>query len=624
MLESKGGAAKGTLLLRLADLYWEQEEYGDAARCYKECASVLAQEHEDRPRVDSRNSMLEGLAEPLGVIELQDSLQALAKLPAAELDAACQRLAKEYTRKEKEEAKRREAQGEAANKQAGMNGTANGGMNPALPDAGAASDGGSRGWYFSNPRTVAQGRNAFFRKWGKRRNADLWRWADRTGFADVVELPEGLGEQEPSEWDSAADSLDIDEDEAADTLENDPHNKEYYMKQVPLTEEQMEASHALLSDALFKAGVLEQGQLGNYPLAHRTLLRFISDYPGHEKVGEACYHLMLICGRLDMDAESDYYRQRVISDFPDSRQATLLANPRYDLIARGGKHLEDSLYADAYTAYRRSEYEHVKEGYAFASENFPEGRHRARFMFVHAMSLLYSGDRDGFLASLRELIEKYSEEEVTKLASEIMKGVSEGRLLREGQWDTSAMWAMRSLAGADSTAAGDTLSRDRLGAFDFVLAYPKGALDEDQLLFEVARYNFTAFTLRNFELELSDLGDISMLTVKGFRSYDEVHAYAQRLYGDRHMAAVLEGLRSLMILDDNLRLLGTKYSFDDYARFHDTYLTPMDIPEELRLDNTKTFRGEDEVPSEREPQDETVTEDDTEEYEDEDDFPFGF
>ena len=314
----------------------------------------------------------------------------------------------------------------------------------------------------------------------------------------------------------------------------------------------------------------------------------------------------------------------MIEEFSDNAYAQLLGNPKYELIARGGRHLEDSIYADAYKSYMRDDYEHVKEGYAFSAENYPEGKHRARFMFVHAMSQLYSGDKDGFLASLKELTEKYSSEEITKLAAEIMKGVSEGRLLNGERWDASDIWARRaSGAGADSLAGADTLRTDRLGNFMFVLAYPKGALNEDQLLYEVARYNFTSFMMRNFELEISDLGDISLLAVKGFISYEEVHAYAQKLYSDRHMATVMEGIRSLLILEENLKLLGTKFSFDDYNKFYEEQFPPMQIPEELRIEDGTLIRGEDEIDYTTDTEENTSPEEE-ETLEEDDDFPFGF
>lgn len=632
LLESKGGSAKGTLLLRLANLYWEQENYIDAARCYKECISALEKESEEMHTVELRNKALEGLPAPLQTIKLQDSLQLMAKLPPEELEAACERLAKEYTKKEKEEAKRKERAGaDGAGKNTGEDVTATSLTSTSATDADGVG-GTNRGWYFSNPRTVAQGKAAFFRKWGKRKNADLWRWADKTAMADIVELPEDALAQNTEDL-SENDSTDIygEEMEAEeDTMQNDPHNKAFYLKQIPLTEEQMQMSHQLLSEALFQAGALEQDRLANFPLAHKTLTRFLADYPEHEKAGEACYRMFLICGRMGMGPESLYFRERVMGDFPDSKYASLLANPRYDLIARGGKHLEDSIYAAAYEAYLGKDYEHVEKEYVFSSENFPEGKHRGRFMFIYAMSQLYSDNQDGFLTSLQELLEKYSTEEVAKIAEEILKGVKEGRLLQQGQWDTSMLWARRGgVSGAESTAEADTLRQDRLGNFAFVLAYPTGALDENQLLFEVARYNFTAYTLRNFELELSDLDGISLLAVKGFLSFDEVHSYAQSLYANRHMATILEGIRSLLILEENLALLGSKYSFEDYRLFYEEHFAPMQIPEELRIDSTLPFRGEDEVPDLSDEDGDGARGDDDPDKavgqeEDAEDFPFGF
>lgn len=617
--ESKGGSAKATLLLHLANLYWEQEDYIDATRCYKECMATLDKEKDEYKEVEERAKALEGLAEPLRVIELQDSLQLLAKLPEAEREVIAERLAKEYTEKEKEEAKRNDKANATNNTSTSNSQTNQSAFNN--NNNNRNKTGAEVGWYFSNPNTVRQGKNAFFSKWGKRKNADYWRWADKSGFAIGGEMPEGLARLMNEE-----ETENLEEDYAEkkniDSLENDPHNKAFYLKQIPVTEEQMATSHQLLSDALYQAGVLEQEKLGNFALARNTLLRFTNDYPEHEKTGDAYYHLFLIAGRLGLNEESTQYMQTVVDSFPESQYARLLANPKYKLIARGGRHLEDSIYAVSYTQYLQNDYETVKENYAFATENFPDGKHRARFMFIHAMSQLYTSDRDGFLASLKELTEKYPAEEIGKLATEIMKGVNEGRLLNEGQWDTSEIWSRRdSKAGGDNNAAtADTLREDRLGNFAFVLAYPKNSLNEDQLLFEVARYNFTSFMVRNFELEISDLEDISMLIVKGFNSYDEVHSYVQKLYSDRHMTTILEDIRSLLILEENLNMLGSKYSFDDYRKFYEEKFPPISIPEELRIDNGTIIRGEDEVND----NDESATQEQLTEDEAEEDIQFGF
>ena len=251
------------------------------------------------------------------------------------------------------------------------------------------------------------------------------------------------------------------------------------------------------------------------------------------------------------------------------------------------------------------------------TQNFPKGKHRARIMFVRAMTYLYTGHRTEFLELLKELIKDYSKEEIAEMAGYIVKGLQEGRLLSDDKYDASDIWKRRRTSGAegDSTQVADTLSAERYSTFNFVLAYPTNSLDEDQLLYEMARYNFTSYMVRNFEIEVMDDNGLSMMCIRGFLSYDEVHAYAQRLYADRHMATLLEGIRTLLISDENLSLIGTAFSFDDYKEFFDDTFAPLEIPQDLLLDEPTEIEVRDE-------DDESGSDAETgDEY---DDFPYGF
>ena len=625
--ESKGGAVKAQILLRLAEIYWNQDNYIDAARCYKDCAGTLDKEKEEYDIVRQRAEALEPLAPHLQAVKLQDSLQALAKLSEAEQIAVADRLIKELKKKEKEDARRNDRQNatQGQNTVQGQNKATNTVARPVTGGQQPAS-----AWYFSTPTIVQRGRDLFRRKWGNRRNEDNWRWSDRSGLADSYDdnVPDtdsisGLADT------TGTDLPEIDEKEQArrDSLARDPHHREYYLSQIPNTPEQMEQSHALLKEALYNAGILEQDKVGNYPMAHKTLTRLMNDYPDFDKMDDVLYHMFLICGRLGLDDEARLYRDSVVAAFPDSKPAALLSNPDYDLIVRGGHHLEDSIYNATYIAYKDSKYTQVEKNYQFSTDNYPEGRHRSRFMFIHAMSQLYSGDRTGFLASLKELVEKYSAEELGKLAAEIMKGIDQGRLLHNEKWDTGGIWGLRTqMTGESDSTEVASLQDMRTGKFAFVLAYPKGSLDEDQLLFEMARYNFTSFLVRNFELEISDVGGISMLVVRGFLSFDEVHAYASQLYGNRHMATVLQGIRTLLIAEDNLKLLGTQFSFDDYSDFYQEKYAPLQVPDDLQIDENQTpesleskedgAAAGDEDDDNNDAQEEIVVDDD--------DFPYGF
>ncbi len=614
---TRNGIAKAVLLLRLSQLYWEMEKYIDAQRTYQECIAILSKDHEEYNEAERRSKILDEAEPHLSAIKLQDSLQVLAKLPEKEYLAAIDRVIDELKKKEKEEAKKEAMASAQATTQAARQ------QQQAAANANANTNNAAKGaWYFYNPSTRASGKQEFQKKWGKRQNEDNWRLSQKPR-SDLSDEDEGYDYSE--ETDSLeGDFEELSEEEQArlDSLQNDPHNREYYLAQIPFTEDQLELSNQLLSDGLYNGGIIAMEKIQDFPYALRLLLRLLRDFPDYEpnSVANVYYHLFLLYGRLENDEESERYRQLLISTFPEHKKSILLANPNYEMIARNGKHIEDSIYAATYEAYKANRYSEVARNYEFHTQNFPEGKHRSRIMFIEAMSLLYTHQHKEFLALLQEIVSTYGKDEVAEIAGSIVKGVQEGRLLSDSKYDSSDIWKRRrfNLLEGDSITE-DTLSATRITTFNFVLAYPKGSLDEDQLLYEVANYNFTSYQVRNFEIEIMDQEQLSMMCVKGFLSYDEVHAYAQRLYSDQHMAIVLDGIRSLLISEDNLQLIGVAFSFDDYKDFYDEEFAPMRVPDDLRLDEPTDLEIRNYDDEEPAPEGE-----EEEEEEEDDDFPYGF
>ena len=379
----------------------------------------------------------------------------------------------------------------------------------------------------------------------------------------------------------------------------------------------------MILDGLYHGGVLLMEKVENFPLSEKTLNRVVTQFPDFEQMDDVYYHLFLLAMRRGDSIDTERYLEILRDSFPDSKLTKTVTNPRFLELSVYGKHLEDTLYAMTYDAYKQENYWAVDHYFRQSSEDFDEGAHRGKFLFVHAMSQLYTGHRDSFLIEMKQVTEKYSKDEIAEMAATIVKGVQEGRLLASDHWDASSIWSSKSflLEGDSTQMAADTLVAEVEQPYVFVLAYPTGEVDNDQLLYEMARYNFTSFMARNFDIEIVPAGLITQLRVTGFQSYDEVHAYAQQLYSDQHMRTRLEGIRAILISEQNLKLLGTRYSYDEYAEFFDAELSPLEIPEELVLDEpTDNFPTDiDDVPEGQENPEtsEDSEEDEDEEYEDE-------
>ena len=120
-------------------------------------------------------------------------------------------------------------------------------------------------------------------------------------------------------------------------------------------------------------------------------------------------------------------------------------------------------------------------------------------------------------------------------------------------------------------------SQERYEPFLFILAYPEGELNQNQLLFEVARYNFTNYMMRNFDLTFQTEQGIGMLQVAEFLNFDEAYVYSRNLYDDPEMARKLSGIKAVIITRRNLEILLKHYSFNDYQEFYEEHF--LNIPE---------------------------------------------
>lgn len=137
-------------------------------------------------------------------------------------------------------------------------------------------------WYFYNQMAVSQGKAAFQKQWGKRENVDDWQRVNKTVVAFQTDEPELTEEQQDSiaQAEAIADSLAL----IADSAQNDPHKREYYMAQIPFTEEQVAASNNIIAEGLYNSGVIFKDKLDNLPRSEKQFMRLIGgDYPNFEK-----------------------------------------------------------------------------------------------------------------------------------------------------------------------------------------------------------------------------------------------------------------------------------------------------------------------------------------------------
>ncbi len=584
---TRSGIEKGVLLLKLGDIYWEMERYNDAQRCYGEAIGLLDKERKDYEELSHRSKVLDQLVPYTDAVHLQDSLQTLAKMDEKDRNAAIDRTIAELKRKEKEERDRQAEQNAQETMQ--QNGGGNNMQQQNNRQQNNTNQQNNGLWYFYNATAVSQGKSAFQKMWGKRENVDNWQRVNKT----VVNFGGNQEETELSEaqLDSIARQEAIEDSLAqiADSAQNDPHKREYYLAQIPFTEDQIEASNKIIEDGLFNAGVIFKDKLNNLPLSEKQLKRLTSQYPDFEKMADVYYHMYLLYMRKGETDVAEGYVERLKKEYPESEWTTLLSDPYFVENAKLGVHMEDSLYASTYDAFKAARYAEVSGNVRISDSRFPLGANRDKFVFIGGLSKLNEGDAEGCLEDMNTVVKKWPQSGVAEMAGMIVKGVSEGKRLKGGKFDLDNVWERRSevLTDNDSTAVRE-LSDERFAAFTFMIAYKPDSTDENRLLFELARYNFTSFLVRNFDIAVEDADGIHRMKVSGFRNYDEALQYVRQLFTNKTITSLIGRNRTIIISEKNLPLLGRQFSYDDYARFYDKHFAPIKISNEQLLNVPET------------------------------------
>ena len=84
---TKNNYQKSTSSLQLADMFFEKQNYEMAAAYYDTTLQTLPLEHPDYIAINTKTLTLTELVKNLRVVQYQDSLQKLARMPEAELAA---------------------------------------------------------------------------------------------------------------------------------------------------------------------------------------------------------------------------------------------------------------------------------------------------------------------------------------------------------------------------------------------------------------------------------------------------------------------------------------------------------------------------------------------------------
>lgn len=393
-------AQKTKSALQLAEIYFSEKDYINSQAYYDTVVQFLPTDYPNAERIKNKAAVLDDLITYVQTIELQDSLQNLATMDSTKLYALIDKTIASYQK----EKKRQEE--EAAY------GTNDGGAQFVSMGRTTTSQTAGGKWYFYNLTAKSQGYSEFIKKWGNRKLEDNWFLLDKSAIIST-----GLDGNELETEVAANDSI-----TSVVATSSDPESRAYYLASIPRTPEQLQASTQSIIDAYHDMGYLYLEELNDTANALDTYLTFQERYPENQYRLESWYALYKIYTEADNYENADYYKNLIVTTFPESSYAKVILDPDY-FIKRNEQDSEAAkLYSKTYEAYNKGQYFRVINYAETAQEDFKsDSLLMPKFMYLKALATGKVETPESLYFAIDTLIAMYPKSDIIPSAKEVLK-----------------------------------------------------------------------------------------------------------------------------------------------------------------------------------------------------------
>ncbi len=557
---TQNGLDKAAILIVAGDIYYEQRNYIQASPCYKEAAQIISADNEQYARIQRRSETLDELVVEYSTVQLQDSLQRLAMLTPDEqravVDTIIARLIRaEELEREKAEQAERDAQNDSGPRSVNTSNMLGAGGTKAA-------------WYFYNTQLMRSGKQGFRTQWGNRQLEDNWR---RLSKASSYTPQEEMYNNAPT------DSIGTDTTRITQSpVVTDNHTPEYYLQQIPRTDQDFQQSNKAIADALYNMIYIYRDKVGDREMSDETFREFCRRFPRDERMLDLYYMQYLTALKEQRDDDALHYKQTICTLFPESNEAKIVAQPDYFDRLRHMAVEQDSLYEQTYNAYTHSDYAAVKANKTYAETNYPLSPLMPRFLFLNAIAVAKTDGQEAFITQLQDMVTQYPDNELAAMAKNMLAMMGQG-MESQTEGDMATLQDRRAAEQNEEQTADSIIqfATETIEQSALLLYLPYNESILNQLLYQVALFNFSQFMIKDFDLKAIPQfsTNTSALQITGFETLADAEWYAGLLQKNTELTDffTVNTVNYICITTTNLqRLSSHQQTIDDYITWQTT------------------------------------------------------
>lgn len=391
--------------LSIAEIYFNEAGYALAGQYYDSVLSIMPAKAKERFRITKRRDALRDVVAFEKVAHVNDSILRLVAMSNDQRTSYFQKYVEDL-RKEDFRKLQANLKGKKGGNQNYFN-MAN--FGDAIDMANQISTpAGSSTFYFYSTQAAAQGKLDFRKKWGNRPLVDNWRWGN-----DIQEAQAELIAQGGAEGNDKSDK-----GETAPEFNDARYDINTYISKIPSDEAEIASIKKDRDFAYFQLGSMYADRFKKYDLASSRLELLLTFEPAERLVLPSMYKLYKIYLEIDM-AKALTMKDRIISQYPNSRYAKLLQNMSVDKIDDLSP---EQIYAQAYKVYAQGgDYNNALRAIDNALERFDDDGYVSKLELLKAHVIGKLKGIEAYKEALNFVALTYSSSKEGKEAENILK-----------------------------------------------------------------------------------------------------------------------------------------------------------------------------------------------------------
>jgi hypothetical protein len=409
----------------------------------------------------------------------------------------------------------------------------------------------------------------FHKRWGAKTLGDYWAFSSLSGSNAFASSGYSSDQEEQMTQNDEGNREETASSTTAGRSTN-PATREYYLQDAPLTEEKMQASDQAIASALYHSGMIYNEDLRDPPKGIKQWEELASRYPDNKLYPSVCYQLYRTYKEVNNIPQSDYYKDILLTRFPNTDYAELIKNPNYYLEIEQKAKEAEQFYDSVYNTYAREDYPSVVTLAAMGLDRYKSSELSPKFAYLQAIALGKLYGMDTMVSPLTQITLNYPSTAIDTAARELLEAIQ--RVRNSG---TEATPSDPNPAVAELPQY--AYKPDNLHFIVFVVNIKDTKIDP--LKNKIYGFNKEFFRFQQFDISNIYLDDVlQMVTISKFENKDKAMDYYHLLKTDSKYYKEINqtASASILVISDNnyTTFYKNKNLREDYQQFFNQhYLT---------------------------------------------------